>query len=299
MAADARKVGKAAAGAVAGAAKKAVPVVREAAHKAAPLIKQAAEKAAPVVEGVAGRAAHAARSAVDRVREGYRASAAERELRGGATPGVGRGVTGANATVRDVGAGAASGSTASSPASAAPGESGAATGHVAPGSSAAAGRSSTGAAEASAARPGHPQRADGRPQVSVDDATGQPVQTEVYVINEDGTRDYDVFPRDNPTRTMGPIARRIAGLVLVLAGIPMLVLPGPGLIAIAAGLALMGGADPAQAVSSARSASSRPTADGGRRAQGPAGARQTHDASNAQGSSSQGVSSSRPDETRS
>lgn len=85
------------------------------------------------------------------------------------------------------------------------------------------------------------RRSSGRPQASVDDATGQAVQSEVYVINEDGTRDYDVFPKEDPTRSMGPLARRVAGLILVLAGIPMLVLPGPGLAAIAAGLALMGG----------------------------------------------------------
>ncbi|MBS5451481.1 MAG: hypothetical protein KHY83_10945 [Coriobacteriia bacterium] len=86
-----------------------------------------------------------------------------------------------------------------------------------------------------------PSRADGRPRVSVNEATGQSVETEVYVINDDGSRDYDVFPHDNPTSSMGPLARRIAGLMLVLAGIPMLVLPGPGLAAIAAGLALMAG----------------------------------------------------------
>ena len=265
VAAEAKKVGKAAVSAVGTAAKKAAPVVRDAARKAAPVVKQAAEKAAPVVEDFAGKAAHAARSAADRVREGYRSVAAERELHEGASrgsdataPGIGRGIAGANATVRDVRPDSGASRVAADPGAGSAGRS-ASDGSDA---SAATGRASSGApdatgfadhapantpeASASSARPGHPFRSDGRPQVSVDDATGQPVQTEVYVINEDGSRDYNVFPRENPAREMGPIARRIAGLVLILAGIPMLVLPGPGLIAIAAGLALMGGKSLAQ-----------------------------------------------------
>lgn len=83
------------------------------------------------------------------------------------------------------------------------------------------------------------RRRDGRPQTQVDQATGQPVETQVYVINEDGSRDYDVFPR-RTAFDLGPAGRKVAGLLLILAGIPMLVLPGPGLAAILAGLALLG-----------------------------------------------------------
>lgn len=185
--------------------------VGTAAKKAAPVVRDAARKAVPVIKQAAEKAAPVVEDVAGRAGRAAR-SAADRIREGYRSSAAERELRGATNQVRSAGANA----------------------------------TVRDVSTAEPVRPGHPLRADGRPQVSVDDATGQPVQTEVYVINEDGSRDYDVFPHDNPTRRMGPLARRVAGLVLVLAGIPMLILPGPGLIAITAGLALMAGKDPSQ-----------------------------------------------------
>lgn len=77
----------------------------------------------------------------------------------------------------------------------------------------------------------------------VDPKSGQTVVTEAYVVNEDGTRDYESpLVNDSPFKLKG-IKRKIAGFMLVLVGIPMLILPGPGLASIFAGLALLKGDD--------------------------------------------------------
>lgn len=182
-------------------------------RKAADASVAAMKRAVPVVRDIANKTADAARDVAAHARTGY----------GEAMRGSGRRLdpsAGAGSAVDGTRAG---GSSAGEPAW-----------------SSAEWPSIANPSAGSSARASH--RTDGRPRVTVDDATGQEVQTEVYVINEDGTRDYNVYPdaASDPTRRMSPMARKVAGLILILAGIPMLVLPGPGMAAIAAGLALMG-----------------------------------------------------------
>lgn len=78
--------------------------------------------------------------------------------------------------------------------------------------------------------------ADARPHTVVDPKTGQKVVVEAYVKTPSGGRDYDaVYPR-GAMGDFGPLGNKAVGMLLVLAGVPMLVLPGPGVAAIAAGL---------------------------------------------------------------
>lgn len=80
------------------------------------------------------------------------------------------------------------------------------------------------------------REANARPHVVTDPATGQKVRVEAYVRRPDGSRDYDaVYPRGAKS-DFGPVGNKLVGTLLVMAGIPMLVLPGPGTAAIAAGL---------------------------------------------------------------
>lgn len=51
---------------------------------------------------------------------------------------------------------------------------------------------------------------------------------------------YAPDPAEEPP-LLGPVSRRVAGLLLVLAGVPMLVLPGPGVATIITGVAMMRG----------------------------------------------------------
>lgn len=71
-----------------------------------------------------------------------------------------------------------------------------------------------------------------------DPKTGQTVYTEAYVVNEDGSRDYE-SPLVEDTPPLSGLKAKIAGTVLILVGVPMLILPGPGIAAILAGLALL------------------------------------------------------------
>ncbi|MEE8716470.1 MAG: PGPGW domain-containing protein [Coriobacteriales bacterium] len=87
-------------------------------------------------------------------------------------------------------------------------------------------------------------RVDWGPREEVDPRTGVHVVTEAYVIDESGRRDHHVTP-DSPA-LLSPVGRRIAGFLLVLVGIPMLVLPGPGMMAIVAGMAMMRGETPSE-----------------------------------------------------
>lgn len=78
--------------------------------------------------------------------------------------------------------------------------------------------------------------ADARPHAVTDPVTGQEVFVEAYVVRPDGTRDYDAVYPGNVKRDFGPVGNRLVGALLILAGIPMLILPGPGIAAIGAGL---------------------------------------------------------------
>ena len=78
--------------------------------------------------------------------------------------------------------------------------------------------------------------ADTRPHTVIDPTTGQKVTVEAYVRCPDGSHDYDaVYPRGTKS-DFGPVGNKLVGTLLILAGVPMLVLPGPGVAAIAAGL---------------------------------------------------------------
>ena len=78
--------------------------------------------------------------------------------------------------------------------------------------------------------------ADAHPHTVVDPTTGQKVTVEAYVRRPDGSRDYDaVYPRGTKS-DFGPVGNKLVGMLLIMAGVPMLVLPGPGMAAIAAGL---------------------------------------------------------------
>lgn len=68
------------------------------------------------------------------------------------------------------------------------------------------------------------------------DRTGQDVVVEAYVKGPGGKRDYArVYPA-GAKDDFGPVGNKAVGALLVMAGIPMLVLPGPGAAAIAAGM---------------------------------------------------------------
>lgn len=75
---------------------------------------------------------------------------------------------------------------------------------------------------------------------TVDPKTGETIVTEAYVVNEDGTRDYTSPLVEDAPRLRG-MKRKIAGMVLIIIGVPMLILPGPGLASIVAGLAMLKG----------------------------------------------------------
>lgn len=78
--------------------------------------------------------------------------------------------------------------------------------------------------------------ADARPHTVIDPTTGQKVTVEAYVRRPDGSRDYNaVYPRGTKS-DFGPVGNKLVGMLLIMAGVPMLVLPGPGTAAIAAGL---------------------------------------------------------------
>ena len=69
-----------------------------------------------------------------------------------------------------------------------------------------------------------------------DPQTGQRVVVEAYVKTPGGGRDYDAVYPKGAMRDFGPLGNKAVGMLLVMAGVPMLVLPGPGAAAIAAGL---------------------------------------------------------------
>ncbi|MDO5044320.1 MAG: hypothetical protein Q4E22_03355 [Coriobacteriia bacterium] len=71
-----------------------------------------------------------------------------------------------------------------------------------------------------------------------DEKTGAEVYTEAYTINPDGTKNYESPLVEDKPQLKGTQAK-IAGLLLILLGVPMLILPGPGLLTILAGLQLI------------------------------------------------------------
>lgn len=80
------------------------------------------------------------------------------------------------------------------------------------------------------------READAHAHTVHNDRTGQDVVVEAYVKGPGGKRDYArVYPA-GAKDDFGPVGNKAVGALLVMAGIPMLVLPGPGAAAIAAGM---------------------------------------------------------------
>lgn len=184
--------------------------VRSAVDRAVPAIEKAASsagsavaKAAPVVQGAVAKAAPAVKQAASTVAEK-------------AVPVVRHAATSAAAKAAPV-AKQAVGSAAAAARKA--------------GSAAAAAVVDVAAKNAASMRD-----ADAHPHTVVDSKTGQKVTVEAYVRRPDGSHDYDsVYPHGTKS-DFGPIGNKLVGTLLILAGVPMLVLPGPGLPAIMAGL---------------------------------------------------------------
>lgn len=172
------------------------------ADRAAPALRAFAEKAAPTVQDAAGRAAATVRDAVHK-----------------AEPAVRRVATQA-------------------------GQAAAATAKKAGAAARKAGGSAADAARAAASRMACENAAgmrasDARPRDEVNSRTGQRVVVEAYVRRPDGTRDYESVYPQGAMHDFGPLGNKAVGMLLVLAGVPMLLLPGPGVAAIAAGLYFM------------------------------------------------------------
>ncbi|MBR2835216.1 MAG: hypothetical protein IKE43_05860 [Coriobacteriales bacterium] len=78
-----------------------------------------------------------------------------------------------------------------------------------------------------------------RPHTVINKKTSQELLVEVYVHRAGGYKDYDaVYPRGSKP-DYGPIGNKYVGVTLILAGLTMLVLPGPGLETIHAGMYFM------------------------------------------------------------
>lgn len=71
-----------------------------------------------------------------------------------------------------------------------------------------------------------------------DPITGQTVYSEAYVRKNDGSKDYE-SPLVEDVLPLSGMQAKISGALLILVGIPMLILPGPGIASILAGLALL------------------------------------------------------------
>lgn len=194
------------------------PSVREAVDKAVPAIGRAAaaagdavqHKVVPAVQAATQKAAPAVRNAMDRAAPMVQDAAAK------AAPVVRR------ATVSAATAAATAVQHAGTSAAQAARKAGSAAAAAACG---VATRNAAGMRDATA-----------RPHEVTDPTTGQKVRVEAYVRRPDGSRDYDaVYPRGAKS-DFGPVGNKLVGTLLIMAGIPMLVLPGPGTAAIAAGL---------------------------------------------------------------
>lgn len=191
-------------------ADRAAPAVQDAADKTAAAARDVARKAVPVVKDAARQAVPVAQEAARRVAPAVKDAAA---AAGGAA----------------VAAACRAGGSASGAARAAAAAGKAAATKVAAN---AAGAATKVAVENAAGM----RDADARPREVVDPRTGQKVVVEAYVRRSDGSRDYaSVYPA-GAKGDFGPVGNKLVGMLLIMAGVPMLVLPGPGVAAIAAGL---------------------------------------------------------------
>ena len=169
------------------------------ADRMSPKLREFADKAAPVLQDAADRAAAAVKDAAQRAEPAVRQAA---EGAGSKASGVARR---AGEAARKAG-------------------------------TAAAGSVRTAAAKAAVKNAAGMHEADARPHTVTDPRTGQKVVVEAYVRTPGGGRDYDAVYPQGAMRDFGPLGNKAVGMLLIMAGVPLLVLPGPGVAAIAAGL---------------------------------------------------------------
>ncbi len=173
------------------------------ADRMSPALREFADKASPVLQNVADKAAAAMKDAAQKAEPAVRQAAAN------AGAAASSAAKKAGATAKKAGASAA-------------------------------GSVKSAVTKAATENAAGMRAADARPHTVVDPKTGQKVVVEAYVKMPNGERDYNaVYPR-GAMGDFGPLGNKAVGMLLVLAGVPMLVLPGPGVAAIAAGLYFLG-----------------------------------------------------------
>lgn len=173
------------------------------ADRMSPALREFADKASPVLQNVADKAAAAVKDAAQKAEPAMRQAA---ESAGAAASSAAKR---AGATAKKAGASAA-------------------------------GSVKSAVAKAATENAAGMRAADARPHTVVDPKTGQKVVVEAYVKKPDGERDYNAVYPQGAMGDFGPLGNKAVGMLLILAGVPMLVLPGPGVAAIAAGLYFLG-----------------------------------------------------------
>ncbi len=239
------------------AARAAVPAVKDAAERIAPAMKDAAERVTPAVKDAAGKAAEkarevaaqapvAARHAAETVAHGVQAACDGVQA---AVPAVQRAASRTAPAVVDAVEKAAP-AVAEAAVEAAQSAAFAALKGKRPASAVA--NAAASAAKTAASRAGKTaakavaevavknaadmREADAHAHTVHNTRTGQDVVVEAYVKGPGGKRDYArVYPK-GAKDDFGPVGNKAVGALLIMAGLPMLVLPGPGAAAIAAGM---------------------------------------------------------------
>lgn len=239
------------------AARAAVPAVKDAAERIAPAMKDAAERVTPAVKDAAGKAAEkarevavqapvAARHAAETVAHGVQAACDGVQA---AVPAVQRAASRTAPAVVDAVEKAAP-AVAEAAVEAAQSAAFAALKGKRPASAVA--NAAASAAKTAASRAGKTaakavaevavknaadmREADAHAHTVHNTRTGQNVVVEAYVKGPGGKRDYArVYPK-GAKDDFGPVGNKAVGALLIMAGLPMLVLPGPGAAAIAAGM---------------------------------------------------------------
>ena len=235
------------------AARAAVPAVKDAAERIAPAMKDAAERVTPAVKDAAGKAAEkarevaarapvAARHAAETVAHGVQVGAqaacdgvqaavpAVQRAASRTAPAVVDAVEKAAPAVAEAAVEAAQSAAFAAlkgkrPASA-----------VANAAASAAKTAAKAVAEVAVKNAADMREADAHAHTVHNTRTGQDVVVEAYVKGPGGRRDYArVYPK-GAKDDFGPVGNKAVGALLIMAGLPMLVLPGPGAAAIAAGM---------------------------------------------------------------
>lgn len=243
------------------AARAAVPAVKDAAERIAPAMKDAAERVTPAVKDAAGKAAEkarelaaqapvAARHAAETVAHGVQAGAqaacdgvqaavpAVRRAASRTAPAVVDAVEKAAPAVAEAAVEAAQSAAFAALKGKRP--AGAVANAAASAAKTAASRAGKTAAKAVAEvavkNAADMREADAHAHTVHNTRTGQDVVVEAYVKGPGGKRDYArVYPK-GAKDDFGPVGNKAVGALLIMAGLPMLVLPGPGAAAIAAGM---------------------------------------------------------------